>query len=183
MPDTQLFLSYQRSESTTRAVERLSRRARVQLRLSPSQVFFDQHSIAPSANWQAEIDAALARCSHFLALVSVDYWLSEPCMHELDVAVSRYELSSSPQLLFVLADRLDPNDLAIDSSAAVQRLAQGEHSALQMRRVASAGQINFLGPYDAAGRLVRLVFENPSLLDDQFAALVDRIRLLLRSSP
>ena len=118
MPGTHLFLSYQRSAVTTPAVERLSRRARVQLGGQGVQVFFDQRSIAAGAAWEPAIDAALARCTHFLALVSVDYWLSEQCMRELEIAVSRYEQTGAPRLLFVLADKLDPNDLALDSSAA-----------------------------------------------------------------
>ena len=180
MADSYLFLSYQRSALTTPAVERLSRQARVLLKSSGVDVFFDQRSIDAGAAWEPAIDAALARTTHFLAFVSVDYWLSEQCMRELDAAVSRYERTAAPRLLFVLADQLDPNDLALDSSAAAQQLAEGAHSAAPMRRVSSAGQINFLGPYNDAGRLVRLAFESPALLNDQLAALITRIKPLVR---
>lgn len=182
MADSHLFLSYQRSALTTPAVERLSRQAQVLLRSAGVTVFFDQRSIDAGAAWEPTIDAALARTTHFLAFVSVDYWLSAQCMRELDAAVSRYEQTGAPKLLFVLADQLDPNDLALDSSAAAQRLAQGENSAAPMRRVSSAGQINFLGPHDAAGRLVRLAFESPALLNDQLAALIARIKQLVRGA-
>lgn len=182
MAESYLFLSYQRSALTTPAVERLSRQARVLLKSSGVSVFFDQRSIDAGAAWEPAIDAALARATHFLAFVSVDYWLSTQCMRELDAAVSRYELSGAPKLLFVLADQLDPNDLELDSSAAARQLAAGSHSAAPMRRVSSAGQINFLGPYNAAGRLVRLAFEEPALLNDQLAALVARIKHLLQGA-
>lgn len=175
-----LFLSYQRSALTTPAVERLSRQARVLLKSSAVEVFFDQRSIDAGTPWEPTIDAALARTTHFLAFVSVDYWLSPQCMRELDAAVSRYELTSAPKLLFVLADQLDPNDLALDSRAAASQMAAGANAAGPMRRVSSAGQINFLGPHNDAGRLVRLAFESPALLNDQLAALITRIKQLLR---
>lgn len=40
----------------------------------------------------------------------------------------------------------------------------------------SIGQFNFLGPYDVAGALVRLEFENPAKIDLQLAQLVATIK-------
>lgn len=180
MTGKHLFLSYRRSATGTPAVERLSKRARVQLASTGVQVFFDKQSIDAGDAWSPAIDEALARVTHFLAFVSIDYWLSEQCMRELETAVARYERTGVPRLLFVLADQLDPNDLALDPEAATRRLTQDEASAAPLRRVASAGQINFLGPYDAAGRLVRLDLESPARLDDQLAALIETLKPLLR---
>jgi len=170
MADKFLFLSYQRSANTRPAVEQLYRRARVLLAADGVQTFYDTHSIDAGDAWEPAIDEFLAKCTHFLALISVDYWLSPQCRRELETAVACYERKGVPQLLFVLADRLDPNDLLLDDSGA------DEAAAALRRRVRSIGQINFLGPYDAAGRLVRLAFESPALLGDQIADLVERLQ-------
>lgn len=173
MSTAQLFLSYNRSNATTAAADRLFRRARVQLGRR-AEVFFDQRSIPAGTEWQPAIDAALARCTHFVALVSVDYWLSDACQHELTTAVTRYQAGGSPRLLFVLAEPLDPNALELDT--AVPGATQGQQLYSQVR---SLGQINFLGPHDAAGRLVPLALDQPAALDAQLAALVGRVGALV----
>ncbi len=173
MPASQLFLSYNRSAATTAAADRLFRRAKVQLGRR-AETFFDQRSIAAGTDWPQAIDAALARCTHFIALVSVDYWLSDACQHELTSAVARYESGGSPRLLFVLAEPLDPNALELD--AAAPGAGTGARLYGQVR---SLGQINFLGPHDAAGRLVPLALDQPAALDAQLATLIGRIASLL----
>lgn len=169
MVDKFIFLSYQRSRTTTPAMEQLYRRAGVVLAADGVETFFDRRSLEAGDAWLPSIDAFLAKCTHFLAFVSIDYWLSAQCRRELDIAVSRYELTGAPQLLFVLADSLAPGDLLLNppGADAVEPLR---------RRVRSLGQINFLGPHDEAGRLVRLAFESPHLLADQLAELVEALQ-------
>lgn len=173
-----LFLSYHRTPETTPAMERLYRRAKVQLGGAGLVPFFDKASIDAGDAWMPAIDDALARSAFFLALVSVDYWLSEQCRRELDIALDRYQRTQAPRLLFVLADRLDPSDLALDADAAAAHLQADPNAAPPLNKVKSLGQFNFLGPYDAAGRLVRLAFESPRLMDDQFAALIQQVQRL-----
>ena len=179
MSDQFLFLSYKRGPATTPAAQRLYDRLRVQ---SPkTETFFDQKSIDVGDAWEPAIDASLARTTHFLAFISIDYWLSAQCRRELDLALARYEACPKPppprvpRMLFVLTDKLDPNDLSLDVGKARARVAGMPDAA---GRVARIGQINFLGPYDAAGRLVRLRLEDQALLDDQLADLVAAIKTL-----
>jgi hypothetical protein len=163
MSAPQLFLSYKRGPLATPAAERLYHRGLVQL--AKWKVFFDQKSIEAGDAWAPAIDQFMAGATHFLAFVSVDYWLSEQCRRELGLALARRDHGPEPRLLFVLADDLSPSDLEVDPSPAVQRIR-------------NLGQINFLGPYDAGGRLVRLRLEDPVALDAQLAALVQRLKAL-----
>lgn len=181
MSDQFLFLSYTRGAMTTPAAQRLFNRAAVQL---PSNVktFFDQKSIDASDEWTPAIDDFLAKTTLFLAFISIDYWLSPRCRRELEAAIKRYESCPPPppprlpRLLFVLADKLDPNDLALDEAQARVRVAATPEAADRIQRI---GQINFLGPHDAAGKLVRLKLEDSVLLDDQLADLVGKIKTVL----
>ena len=45
-----------------------------------------------------------------------------------------------------------------------------------VRRIRKLGKINFLGPEDTAGRLVRLKLEDWQALDDQLDTLVEDIK-------
>lgn len=171
-----LFLSYNRGPATTPAMERLDKRVRVQLKVHGVEPFFDQRSIAPGESWSDEVKHALAGATEFLAFVSIDYCLSEQCQRELETAVARYERERRPRLLFVLADALDPGDIEVDSARAVERLALQAPPARRLQRL---GDINFLGPYNAAGRLVPLALHDPDELERQLAALVAAIKRLV----
>lgn len=181
MSDQFLFLSYKRGPTTTPAAQRLFDRAAVQL---PSNVktFFDQKSIDAGDEWTPAIDDFLAKTTLFLAFISIDYWLSPQCRRELETAIKRYERCPPPppprlpRQLFVLADKLDPNDLALNEAQARAQVAATPEAADRIQRI---GQINFLGPHDAAGKLVRLKLEDSVLLDDQLADLVGKIKTVL----
>lgn len=172
-----LFLSYKRGPQTTPAVRRLHDHCRVQLKARGFETFFDQRSIEAGDAWQPAIDTFLAEAEFFLAFISIDYWLSEQCRRELGLALARYEAEGRPRPLFVLADRLDPNDLEVDAPDGALDAMNGAGDAVgRLRRI---GQINFLGPYDeATGRLVRMRFDDAALLEDQIAALVEAIKRL-----
>ena len=179
MSERSLFLSYKRGPAITPAAQRL--RDRLSVQASDIKVFFDQTSIDAGAEWQPAIDDFMARATHFLAFISIDFWLSKQCRRELELALARYEACPKPppprvpRLLFVLADKLDPNDLALDVSTVRARVADMPDAAERVHRI---GQINFLGPYDAAGRLVRLKLENEFGYDEQLAEMVTKIKAL-----
>lgn len=177
MSTRKLFLSYKRGAQTTPAVRRLHDHCRVQLKSRRIETFFDQRSIDAGDPWLPAIDGFLAEAEFFLAFISIDYWLSDQCRRELGLALARYEAEGRPRPLFVLADRLDPNDLEVDApEGALDKMAgAGE----PLRRIRTIGQINFLGPYDeATGRLVRLRFEDAAALEDQLAGLIEAIKRL-----
>ncbi len=79
-------------------MERLGRRARVLLAAQRVQVFHDQHSITAGLAWLPAIDTAL------------------------DAAVPRYELTGTPRLMIVLADRPPPEaGLALQARPAFRK--------------------------------------------------------------
>jgi hypothetical protein len=189
-----LFLSYRRSPETTPVVERFYNRARVQL--AGVTTFFDKKSIDAGEQWEPTIDAFLDKTSLFAAFVSVDFWLSEQCKRELEMALARYEQTqpARPRMLFILADALKPSDLTLDApaatdapapmdvaqaSAALEKLGEAAPS---FKRIRHLGQFNFLGPYDEGGRLVPLAIGQPQKLDSQLAAMIETIKGL-RSEP
>ena len=182
-----LFLSYKRSADTTPVVERFYKRIKAQLARHGVEPFFDRRSIEAGEKWQESIDDFMARATHFVALISIDFWLSEQCRRELELAIGRYAKEGVPRLLFVLADQLSPDDLAFDEAEARSHTdanassAEGERrvaeAAERVRKVKGIGDFNFLGPHDPqSGALVRLEFENPAKWDLQLAQLVESIK-------
>ena len=150
---------------------------------------FDRKSIEAGEKWEDGIDSFMAKATLFVAFISVDFWLSGQCRRELDLAIARHEQEGVPKLLFVLADPLDPNDLAFDEEAARRqvdsdvpseaRAQRAADAAQRVRKVKAVGQFNFLGPYaEHSGALVRLEFENPAKVDLQLAQLVESIKSL-----
>ena len=126
------------------------------------------------------IDDCIEAARFFVALISIDFWLSPQCMRELKLAVARYEREGAPRLLFVLADQLSPGDLKFDADWATRHYnaADATMARENIKEVKSIGQFNFLGPYDTAGTLTRLQFEDWPRLDLQLAQLVSAIRNL-----
>lgn len=167
-----IFISYKRAEPTTAVAELLDKRIRVNLSAYGfAQPFFDKHSIEAGHPWSPAIDQALARTTHFIALLSDDYWLSEQCQRELREAVRLYELTGTPRLLFVLTEKMDPNALRMDSAGSATVVTP-------FPTVEHLGQINFLGPYDKAGQLIALDCVNLQVLKDQLFDLVQAIKSL-----
>lgn len=204
MAQHHLFLSYKRGDAMTSVVERMQRRLQVQFRPEELKVFFDRKSIDAGASWETAIDAFLAETTLFVAFISIDFWLSPQCMRELGIALRRYRRTQAPRLLFVLADFLDPSMLSLDDAAlkphpreAAQDAAtlSGEITKMLAESRANGmladeepysegelGQFNFLGPYDGAGRLVRLEIDNFRVYDEQLQQLIVTLRGLIGRS-
>jgi TIR domain len=174
-----IFLSYKRDDLTTAAVERLYKHLCVVSGYDCDKLFFDQKSIDAGERWEEKIDEFMSTATLFVAFISIDFWLSKQCMGELLLAINRYERENCPHLLFVLADALAPEHLAFDRQGAMNLAgaaeAEADDAEKRVRQVKSIAQINFLGPYDDGGRLVRLETENPVRRDIQLARMVDAI--------
>ena len=167
-----IFISYKRGEPTTHVAELLFKKIRINLGKSYgfAEPFFDKRSIDAGDLWGQEIDLALAETTHFIALLSDEYWLSEQCQRELLAAVNRFEQSGLPKLLFVLTELMDPNALSLagdDKTAGLKT---------PFPKVEHLGQINFLGPYDNTGRLSKLKCKDDIALKDQLYDLVQDIK-------
>lgn len=168
-----IFISYNRAEPTTYVAEQLLKRIKVNTKANDfAEPFFDISSVAFGDFWKNEIDLALAQTTYFIALLSDGYWLSDNCQYELQEAVRRYEQHGTPRLLFVLTERMDPNALEIAPNNRSATL----HTPFP--KVEHLGQINFLGPYDKAGRLSRLDCDDKAKLSDQLFDLVQNIKAL-----
>ncbi|WP_332879410.1 toll/interleukin-1 receptor domain-containing protein [Massilia sp. S19_KUP03_FR1] len=178
MPASNLFISYKRGVHTTPGVVRFYNRIRVQLSGDGIEPFFDRKSIEAGDVWEEKIDACIAAANYFVALISIDFWLSPQCMRELKMAIERYEREGAPRLLFVLADRLSPDDLKFDADWAARHYQPADATLAQrgINKVTAIGQFNFLGPYDTAGMLTSLQLTDESKLDEQLAQLVAAIK-------
>jgi hypothetical protein len=171
MATKKIFISYTRGEPTTQIAEMLYKRIKVNLSAYGfAETFFDKRSIDAGDPFSEEIDQAMAQTTHFIALLSDDYWLSEQCQRELQDAVNRYEQSGLPKLLFVLTEKMDPNALLMAQD--------GKSAGLKtpFPKVQHLGQINFLGPYDQAGRLSKLKCNDEIALKDQLYDLIQDIK-------
>lgn len=172
MTTKKIFLSYKRGDPTTHIAEILFVKIKVNLGSSHgfTDPFFDKRSIEAGDIWREEIDQALAETTHFIALLSDDYWISEQCQRELKIAVNRFEQAGLPKLLFVLTEKMDPNALSISKDNKTADLKT------PFPKVEHLGQINFLGPYDRAGRLCQLKCNEETALKDQLFDLVQDIK-------
>ncbi len=168
-----IFISYKRDVATTAVAELLYKRIKVNLTAHGfAEPFFDRRSIEAGDHWDGKIDQALAQTTHFIALLSDDYWLSEQCQRELKEAVRRYEQTGSPRLLFVLTERMDVRALQFASDG------RSATATSPFPKVENLGEINFLGPYDPAGRLVALNCTDKTILGDQLFDLLQDIKRL-----
>lgn len=167
-----IFISYKRAEPSAEIAQRIDQKIRISLKADGFTSWWDRNAIEAGDTWSADIENALNKADYFLALLSYDYWESEQCQRELLTAVERYERTKKPRLLFVLTQKMQPNSLEIatDLKSTLEKNKSSSFSCL--------GDINFLGPYDIAGRLVRLDTSDKENLDDQLFDLTENIRRL-----
>ena len=169
--DKLIFISYKREERTAAIARKLDQKIRVNLKAFGFETWFDRRSIDVGQAWSPEIDRALDAATHFLALLSDDYWDSSQCQRELEGAVQRFESARErPRLLLVQTQFMDLTALEV---------SRGQQSAtvnLRGGQIKTLGDVNFLGPYDQAGRLGRLAEVGSQALDDQLFTLVQGIK-------
>jgi hypothetical protein len=178
MPEHHIFLSHKRERQMSPLAQRMFDRIEVELSHIPVTPFIDTRSIDAGEAWEPEIDRALARATMFVGFVSINFWRSQQCRRELDIALARYRQEGLPKLLFVLAEALDHKNLALDRQAIQQ--TDGEEKAIEAQNrvddIRRLGDVNFLGPYSAeAGQLTPLVLNDFHRADQQIQQLVARI--------
>lgn len=171
--DRLVFISYKHVDHSTRVARHLRNALEVVSEALGFRVFLDDEELRASDSWQQEVDDALAGMTHFIALLTDEFWLSPECRRELNAAINRYEDGRKTLLLFVLVDDMRPDLLSLNADRQAERLVS-DHP-----RVRRVGDIHFLGPYNSAGQLVRLEWENPAVLRDQIKQLIDRFERTL----
>lgn len=158
-----VFISYKHNVPWARFAQRFH------LKLAPMaaalgySVFLDNVAIKGGDVWRREIQDKLSETTHFVAFLCDEYWQSAECRKELHFTLGGFRKRGVPRLLFVLAERMKPEFLIFDS-----REKAGEV-------VNAVGDLQFLGPFDAQHRLVRLEWDNAAKLSDQMAVLADRL--------
>jgi hypothetical protein len=149
-------------------------RARLAILSAPLDVatFFDERAERAAGDWRQALDEA----THFIALLSEDYLRSESCREQLEAAVRRHEGSWGLRLFFIPLNEMPPEAMNLDAERDGTQL--GGH----LRQLTGLADLNFLGPYDQSGRLVRLAWENEALLNDQLSQLVSRFERTLEAN-
>ncbi len=168
------FISYKHSGYSTQVARKLRDALEVVSDALDIRIFFDDE-IDPSEEWKAEVDAALGEMTHFIALLTNEYLLkkSTECRRELLAAVQRYEDGKKTKLLFVLVDDIAPGLISLSADRKAGRLTSDDP------RVEKLGDINFLGPYNAAKQLVALEWSDEAALGKQIRQLIDNFRRTL----
>ena len=173
MANSHLFISYKHGDPSTRIAKSLYDYLDAVSDALKFEIFMDDEALRASDNWQEIIDQALAKATHFIALLGTDYWLSGACQHELCKAVERFETEGSPKLLFVMAESIRPDLFTFDKSRRTGRLSSSNPT------INKVGDLQFLGPFDDNNRLVRLAWEHPAIFNDQLAQLLERLERTL----
>ncbi|HEV7914548.1 MAG TPA: toll/interleukin-1 receptor domain-containing protein [Albitalea sp.] len=166
-----VFLSYRHGRPWTRLAGALNLKLEAHNAGGDFDIFVDSKEIRAGENWKQLVDAALARCTHFVALLCDEYWtVSNQCLRELYEAVRRRESSGTePRLLFVLAAEMKPERLKLDAARQRGELLSDNP------QIKALGDINFLGPFDDAYRLESLDWTVGKRLDRQLMQLTDRL--------
>jgi hypothetical protein len=164
-----VFISYRHANPTAAIAKRLFTALVPASEVWNADVFMDQHALEPADLFDQAILAALDRTTHFIVLLTNDYWSSDYCRKELARVVERFEKDGSVRLLFVKVEELDPAHFAFAKDRTSGRIKSANPV---IQRI---GDVQFLGPFNEVVQLVRLEWENPAKLGDQIAQLVKRL--------
>lgn len=167
-----IFVSYRHGPHWTMLADALNLKLSAIADGKGFDVFLDSEQIRAGHDWKAAVDDALARCTHFVALLCDEYWVkSNQCLRELFEAVKRFEESGGkePRLLFVLAAEMKPELLKLDGARQRGALLSNDP------QLKALGDINFLGPFDNTYRLESLAWNKGKRLDKQLMQLIDRL--------
>ena len=168
-----IFISYSHTLPTTDIAARLRKKLLAPADVWHAEIFLDEQALNPSDLLDASIFTVLERTTHFIVLLTSDYWDSTYCRQEVGRAIERFENKEPIRLLFVLAEELDPNHYVLDRDRQMGRIKSDDPL---VRRL---GDVVFLGPFNDQGRLVRLQWENLAVLTDQLAQLVKRLERVI----
>ena len=170
---SRIFISYKHADTSTQIAQRLYSKLRVYSEALDLEVYLDDKHNKGGDVWSEEIETELNRMTHFIGLLSDEYWLSEQCQRELLHGVNRFEKNGSVRLLFVLAEKMNPALLTLNKARGAGKLASNNPS------IQKLGDLHFLGPFDQNTCLERLAFEDKAKFGDQLEQLISRLRATL----
>jgi TIR domain len=172
MASSTVFISYRHEVPSTLIATEFYKALRAVRDHFGFDLFMDKSSIEPGDRFVNEILDGLNRTTHFLALLDVEYWSSDYCRKELDHVLARWEKGEDVRILFVKAGEIKPEWMKLKR----EREAEGIRTEAQIERI---GDLQFLGPFDGASRLIRLKHENIGELRDQIGDLVKELARVL----
>jgi hypothetical protein len=172
-----IFISYKHAPPTTPIARDLYTALVPASEAWGAELFMDEQAIEPAGLFDPVIVAALDRCTDCIVLLSNAYWASAYCRKELLRVLGRFETDRSARLHFVMVEKLDPNHFTFAKDRAAGRIVSDDPV------VQKIGDVQFLGPFDDYGRLVRLQWDQPALLGDQIAQLVERLGKVVGKKP
>lgn len=172
-----VFLSYRHAPPTTLIARELHTALIPACEAWGAEQFMDEQDIEPADLFDDVIVDALDRCTDFVVLLSNGYWASAYCRKELLRVLGRFERERSVRLHFVKAEELDPNHFSFAKDRAAGRIVADDP---QVQRI---GDVQFLGPFDGFGCLVRLDWDRPAQLGDQIGQLVQRLGRVVGRPP
>ena len=140
MSARKVFISYKHEAPWTAMAEKF----RIKLDNYDVDYFIDSEQIDVGDQWRKSVESALAGCTHFLSLLSDTYWASNECRGEVNAILARRQAGETVRPMFVLAEAMKPHRLKLSASGQ----PTGE--------VATVGDFQFLGPFDAHRRLYPL---------------------------
>lgn len=168
-----IFISYKHGDPSTAIARHLYDHLSAVSDALDYDLFMDDKENLGGDLWSDNVEEALEKTTHFIALLDPQYWLSPECRRELAFALNRFETSRSPRLLFVKAQEIAPELFRFDKDRRTGVLISPDP------KVRSVGELHFLGPYDENLQLVRLAWERPAKLSDQVAQLRARLQKVL----
>jgi hypothetical protein len=177
-----VFLSFKHGPRWTPIVERLELKLRIISDGAGFQIFCDRE-MEPGNIWRPDVEDALNVSSHFVVLLCDEYWESRECQIELNQALQRFRDSqfTQPRLWFILGEHMRPELLQLSEGRKTGAVVEKLRQQLKSNVVEKVGDINFLGPFDAGRRLVRLASSSEiELLSDQLADMVSRLAKLIQ---
>ena len=172
-----IFISYRHAPPTTPIARELYTALVPPCEAWGAELFMDEQAIEPAELYDPVIVGALDRCTDCVVLLSNAYWASTYCRKELLRVLGRFETDRSARLHFVMVDKLDPNHFTFAKDRAAGRIVSDDPV------VQRIGDVQFLGPFDDYGRLVRLQWDQPAALGDQVAQLVERLGKVVAKKP
>lgn len=172
-----VFISYRHAPPTTDIARHLYTALVPASEAWGAELFMDEQGIEPADLFDEVILGALDRCTDFVVLLNNAYWSSAYCRKELLRLLGRFERDRSVRLHFVMVEKLEPQYFTFAKDRAAGRIESDDP------RVQRIGDVQFLGPFDAYGRLVRLEWDKPPFLSDQLAQLVQRLGSVVLKAP
>lgn len=169
-----IFISYRHSDPSAQIAGKLYEALLPAAETWGADLFMDQHALEPADLFDSKIIAGLDRTTHFIALLNNSYWNSDYCRKEIARVIERFEKDRSVRPLFVKEQEFNLQHFTFDKDRRVGRIKTVDPLVIRV------GDLQFLGPFNRAGQLERLAWENEARLSDQLAKLVDELQRVVR---